>query len=193
MRLFTAVELRPAARAAVAAAARRIRDEAGPAAAAIRWVREEHLHLTLVFLGEVPPDAAGSVVTAMDRPLDLAPFDVAFAGLGVFPPHGAPRVLWLGVGRGADAAGALRDLVADRLRRCGLDVPREPFHPHLTLGRWKRSRPRDRAAAAVAHGTPVTVVTVRDVTLFESRLTSDGPVHLPLARAPLESDASRLH
>jgi 2'-5' RNA ligase len=65
-------------------------------------------------------------------------------------------------------------------------LDRRPFHPHLTLARWRRSR-RDAARRALAAGpdTPIARVTVDHVTQYECRLTPAGPVYTALARATL--------
>ena len=79
------------------------------------------------------------------------PFDIAFGGVGVFPPRGAPRVLWIGVGggaRGADRAAAT--MVARGSPRPGVALEARPFHPHLTLGALAGVARRRIAARALA-------------------------------------------
>src|SRR5205809_4097642 len=97
MRLFVAIDLGDEVRAAIAAEQRRVGEALGGARSTLRWVRPEHIHLTLVFLGEVDEGSSGAIVDAMSEPLDHAAFALVLGGLGVFPPQGAPRVLWLGV------------------------------------------------------------------------------------------------
>ena len=67
----------------------------------LKWIRPEHMHLTLAFLGEIDPLRGAAVVDAMSQPIEAPPFAIAFGGLGVFPPRGAPRVLWLGLVSGS--------------------------------------------------------------------------------------------
>src|SRR2546426_7761098 len=71
--------------------------KAGRRAGGLKWVKPEHSHLTLVFLGDVEDARVASVVEAVGRDLDISPFDIVFQGIGAFPPRGAPRVLWVGV------------------------------------------------------------------------------------------------
>ena len=91
-RLFVAVDLDEPARAMIAAEQRRLAQAIGGSGRAVRWVSPEHMHLTLVFLGEVVEASAARVTDAVGGDLDVRPFLVVFAGLGVFPPRGAPRV-----------------------------------------------------------------------------------------------------
>ncbi len=191
MRLFLAIELPAEARVAVAALARRLAGVLGPGARTLRWVRSEHLHLTLVFLGEVGDESSRLLVEAMRVPFEQDAFMVSLAGLGTFPSRGEPRVLWLGVDVGASNLTRLHDAVARRLRGLDVTAGAAPFHPHLTLGRWRRSRPSDRAAvrAGDPHRTVASFV-IESVALVGSRLTPDGPSHTILTRAALRASTT---
>ena len=122
MRLFTAIGLDDEARAAVAAAQQRIRTYLGVSSRSLRFVQPEHLHLTLVFVGEVDERSAAEIVGVMRQDVALQAFELVFAGFGWFPPRGAPRVLWLGTATGAGQAIDLQASMAARLARA-LGVP----------------------------------------------------------------------
>jgi 2'-5' RNA ligase len=184
MRLFTAIELSDHARAAIAAAQRTAAAEVSESAHSLRLVRAEHLHLTLVFIGEVGADAARPIVDCMSADIPQLPFRIVFGGLGIFPAHGAPRVLWLGVRDGVRQVIDLHTLVRDRLVRAGAEVERDSYEPHLTLGRW-RGRGRAPRSRLPAGNEMVAAVDVAAVTLFESRLSSAGPSYTRLAQARL--------
>ncbi|MBM4343100.1 MAG: RNA 2',3'-cyclic phosphodiesterase [Deltaproteobacteria bacterium] len=103
------------------------------------WTDPEDHHLTLVFLGEVAPDRVRDLGRALDA-VRFAPFDLAMAGLGHFPPRGKPRTLWAGV----QPCDALQRLQAKVARTCaGLGIPLEvrQFLPHVTLARLRDSPP----------------------------------------------------
>lgn len=100
----------------------------------MRWVREENLHVTLSFLGEV--DAARiPEITAATQPLVARrePFTVSVSGAGVFPDWQRLRVVWFGL----HDSGELAQLAADMNEvRTILDIPPDrPFRAHLTIGR----------------------------------------------------------
>jgi 2'-5' RNA ligase len=153
-RLFVAIDLSDAARQAIAAEQERIVaavvnvvncenrvnrvNVANVRSGAVRCVRPDHLHVTLAFIGDVAESRAAAIVEAWAAPLAAAPFEVAFGGVGVFPSRGAPRVLWLGLTSGAEEVGAVQRLVAARLEAIGVAFEHAPFHPHLTLARWRR-------------------------------------------------------
>jgi 2'-5' RNA ligase len=188
MRLFTAIDLPEAARSAIAAERAHLISRAGERAAGLRLVPVDHLHITLVFIGEMAEARGTAIIGAMADPLRMAPFELTLAGLGVFPTRGVPRALWIGVRRGRDDAAALHSLVAVRLRPYGISEPRA-FRPHLTIGRWGTSRVSGRSAIrgldALAVHRAIATMTVEAVTLFESRLSSSGSTYTALVRTPL--------
>lgn len=186
MRLFVAIDLNDAARKAIAVEQRRLAEGLG-SPASLKWVRPEQMHLTLAFLGEIEEARAAALIDAMGEDIDEAqPFLIVIAGLGVFPPQGAPRVLWIGLSTGACEVIELQRRVVDRLSRIGVTLERRAFHPHLTLARWRQARPADRRRVAAAErGLEVARVEVDAVTVYESRLSSAGPTHTAVARAPL--------
>src|SRR5439155_960402 len=65
----------------------------------------------------------------------FAAFEATVAGLGAFPTPTRPRVIWAGVGRGADALVGLAGRVDEALAALGFEREPRPFSPHATLGR----------------------------------------------------------
>ena len=185
MRLFAAIDLDERARLAVAAVQATLsrafdRDS-------IRWVQPDQMHITLVFLGEVPLERVGEASEHLAVPVAQAPFDLRLQGLGAFPPRGAPRALWIGVREGADQLQLLQREIADRLKR-PVDPGAGLFRPHLTLARFRRSRPSDRH---VLRDQPTAErgigLRIDHVTLYDSVLSSGPPRYTALARANLTS------
>lgn len=186
MRLFAAVDLSRDTRDAMAAEQRRVATSLGAAARSLKWVPAERAHLTLVFLGQVQSDVATLLIHTMSQDIDAAPFDIVFSGRGVFPARGAPRVFWIGVGAGIEPLRSLQQEIVRRIAAHGVLLEDREFHPHLTLGRWKASRPSDAARAlSSARAEALARETVARVTLFESRLSSAGPTYVALAHANL--------
>jgi 2'-5' RNA ligase len=182
--LFTAVELSDDARAAIALEQQKLATVLGAVARSLRFVRAGHMHLTLAFIGEIADARTAAIAEAMTADIAQAPFQVDFGGIGTFPRDGAPRVLWLGVVRGAPELIELAAHVARRLAAVGVAVEPRPFRPHLTLARW---RERSRAGRPrLAESTDfVARVDVGAVTLYRSRLFQAGPSYTALARARL--------
>lgn len=128
MRLFLAVGFSTEIRDALCEAIRRLRVccESG------RFTERENLHLTLVFLGEVPPGKVGLVKEAVEL-ARIPAFLLCIGGVGFFHRPGGD-ICWAGVERGA-ALSAAYDELCGKLTEKGFAVEKRPYRPHLTLGR----------------------------------------------------------
>jgi len=186
MRLFVAADLPESVRDALTAEQARIKSALAGSDSSLKWVKPEHAHLTLVFIGNVDDARVRAVIDAIGTDIDLPAFEATFEGAGAFPPRGAPRVLWIGVGAGARELVALQHAIAARVATLGLPIEDRAFHPHLTLARWRESRPADRRRAlAVSPRGVVAAAHIDGATLYQSRLSPSGPTYTALARANL--------
>jgi RNA 2',3'-cyclic 3'-phosphodiesterase len=189
-RLFVALEIGSKAQRQVADEQERLAHTMR--ASTLRWTKRDQLHITLVFVGEVSEERAAPIVEAMRDPLPCPPFRFMLGGLGAFPPRGAPRALWLGVKSGGEQVIRVQALVAQRLEALGIERDRRPFSPHLTLARWRESRPADRPRSTTASPPTIASVDAHGVTLFQSRVTSAGSTYTALVECPLrEANANR--
>lgn len=180
-RVFVGLEL-PAERALPLAAAA----ATALPAQAFRLARAEGLHLTLVFLGDVPRAHLAALARALEEALAPLPAPaLELGGPGAFPDLRAARVLWVGLaelvpGRLAAARAAALDACA----RVGLALDaaeRERFHPHVTVARPRR--PGTAVPPEFLALTPAGRFTPAAATLFESRREPGAQRYLALARA----------
>jgi len=155
----------------------------------VKWVEPEKLHLTLKFLGDVDENETYHICQAMSRAVAaIEPFDIQSLGAGAFPKIERPRTLWIGVGAGSDELIALQAAIDDAMADLGYARDPKRFLPHLTLGRVKKpgrwlsdvSRMIGERAAFDAGMSPV-----REVVLYSSELTSEGPLYSPIGRSEL--------
>lgn len=113
--------------------------ELAPVGPRLRWTAPEKMHLTLAFLGDVEPARLGEVRTAVEVAAGEVPsFPVELNGLGAFPRIEGPRVLFIGLTRGADRLEALARAQREALPADLRPDARKGFHPHLTIARPKR-------------------------------------------------------
>lgn len=190
MRLFLAVDVDPAVRREVGRIAAALREEFDRndrgLARDVKWTDPGLMHITLHFFGEVAADVARALREAIAGPWPASPFSVGVAGLGVFPPSGTARVLWIGVREGARELAALHTLAADRLDALPVALDRRPFSAHLTLGRFRQPTRRDVRPLLSAVGEAVAGSSViSGVTLYSSRLSARGPTYEVEARGAL--------
>ncbi len=174
MRLFVAVPLPPPAREAAAALLRAVRPLEWP----VRWVRDDGLHLTLKFFGEVTSDRVDAIEELVQfATAGMAPMELRLTAAGAFPSARRPRVLRLEVGAGPDL-----ELLQDRLERGGEQIgfPPEgrPFRPHVTLGRVQEGQRLPSGAMRQIEAWPTDTGFLADqIVLYESRQTRNGPAY----------------
>ena len=182
MRLFLAIDLPDSLRRELGELQRRLRSQAP----GWRWVRPEGIHLTVRFLGEVAPDLDARHREAWRRAADeCAAVRFGVGGLGLFPPRGSPRVLWVGIEALEPADGLTRigKAVEAAARAEGFTPERRPFRPHLTLARAER-RARPRPPASDDTGL-LGEVEARELVLFRSHLERGGARYTRLDAFPL--------
>jgi 2'-5' RNA ligase len=175
-RLFLALPLPAAARAVLARLAEPLNG--------VAWVPPGQLHLTLRFLGDIDA-ATRTTIEERLASVRVAPFLLPLAGVGAFPPQGAPRTVWAGTGAGHPRLFQLRQRLDDALLAAGLALDVRTFIPHVTLARC-----RPDAAGVTAwlrrhrdlEGPPVRVDCFD---LCASELRPAGAVHTVKRRFPL--------
>ena len=109
----------------------------------VRWVAVSNLHFTLKFLGDIEEDKLADIGDALAE--RLRPFPrctINAKGLGVFPDPKRPRILWVGLA-GSEPI-ALASLVEGTLEPLGFMPDTRSLKPHLTIGRWRQSDPRQK-------------------------------------------------
>jgi 2'-5' RNA ligase len=155
------------------------------------WVKPAALHVTIKFIGEVGLEEVERLQELLAPPIAVAPFELAWRGIGTFPSAKHPRALWLGITNGAAPLAAVEAEVSRRLAGVNaVELNERAFLPHLTLGRVKMAGagidwPRILKAVEVRDVTSV----VDRVTLYRSQLSQQGPHYTGLVSAPLTSVA----
>jgi len=148
-------------------------------------VPAENLHLTLLFLGELPEPRLEDIDLAF-RKVRAGHFGLTLGGLGVVGGS-RPRMVWAGTVE-AEGLRHLQAKVETAARGAGHDAPARRFVPHVTLARLPdRPERRDRLERAVAAGAGYRAprFEVEDFCLFRSHLGAEAAVYEELARYPL--------
>lgn len=183
VRSFVAILLSEEVREAIAAEIARLR----PLGPRVSWIAPPNLHLTLKFLGELPPDALEQVKEGLAEAVTgVTPFSLRFGGLGAFPGVARPRVLWVGVDDGGQAAQALQARVEAALSRRGFAREERPYSPHLTIGRVRDPRGLAELQQALARDARMEFgrFQVGGLSLMRSDLSPAGSRYTELAAFP---------
>jgi RNA 2',3'-cyclic 3'-phosphodiesterase len=139
-----------------------------------RATREDVVHLTLAFLGDVE---TAKVRLLLVPPADLAcgSFDLQLDQWGCWPRS---QIGWVAPLVIPEAFSALVSRLNAWLQDAGFPIETRPFRPHVTLIRKARCAPLAKTMAPISW--PVT-----EFVLTESRLGNDGPQYRTLGRWPL--------
>jgi len=184
-RVFWAAELPASIRAQLVATQQALR--AACEDAPVRWVREEQLHLTLKFVGEV--EDPGAIVAAVQEAVSgTGALQLEVAGLGT----SAKKTLWAGIG-GPDAQRLvqLAATVDESLEPLGVAREQRAFAPQLTLGRARGGRRPGRGVSALepalaSHELAPLPFQLEELVLFSTSQPQGGPaVYTPLERVSL--------
>jgi 2'-5' RNA ligase len=185
LRTFLAVEVGPN----VAGSAQKLVNRLKATTAKVSWIRPQQMHLTLAFLGDLRDREIPGLLQAVNAAVrPLAAFDILCRGLGVFPSLDNPRTIWLGVTMGAEEMRALHNALEKGLASLGIRGEGRRYRPHLTLGRV-RSLPNGPADLAQLVNEfaeyEAGIMSVCDVTVFQSTRDEGMPVYEPLGQAEL--------
>lgn len=188
MRAFVAVELPAAVRLLLQEQVFLLRKAGGRAS----WVRSEHMHLTLRFLGEITEEQKAAFSQSLfELCAGMSPMQLAVEGIGAFPNLRRPAVVWAGIRQISGDLAGFQQQVEHAARGVGLEPDNKPFHPHVTLARIRElaastglvQAVKDRAdGPSPAFGDEFKAAAVA---LFRSDLKPGGPVHTRLEEFPL--------
>jgi 2'-5' RNA ligase len=181
-RVFVAIELPTNLRIRIIDHIDRLRSEIPEVRAS--WSREDNLHLTLKFLGDILVTNIDQLAAAASLAASkVDPFEIVIEGCGVFPLRGQPRVLWIGID---DPSGKLCELnraLENECANAGFAREARVFHPHLTIARIRQPQGSRQLAAAhkeIGFAREVTVVSA--LAVIRSELRSEGSKHTIISR-----------
>lgn len=153
----------------------------------VKWVDPKAMHLTLKFLGEITDGKCSDVKSLLDAVAKGSkPFEMTMNGLGAFPKIERPRVIWAGLSKGGPEVAELARRIEDSLSETGFPGSDKPFSPHLTIGRVRSPLNTDKlrdkmlSASSIIQSADVISHKVTSIVLFQSTLTSHGPIHTKL-------------
>lgn len=185
MRLFVAIDIHPHVRVRLRQIQNRFEQELNLSAKDAKWIRPEQIHLTLKFLGQVDDASLTQVCDIVTRTASQSEgFDFEVKGLGVF---GRPaRIVWAGT-TDCPPLKALQAKLDENFSAQGWPRENRPFAGHLTVCRVKHVSAGRKLAEAVGayKNESFGLVQAGEVVLYESQLTSAGPVYSAVCRAAL--------
>lgn len=169
---------------AVETVARRARD----AGADVRWVSPANYHVTLKFLGWTRSEAVDAIRDALvEACRGTKAFTLKTSRLGAFPSLEKANVVWAGAGSANESSelAELAQKIEAAMEALGFAKEKRSFHPHVTLGRLRETRPLKEAVLPVSEQM-FGDTRIDSITLFESETKSSGSVYREVARISFE-------
>jgi 2'-5' RNA ligase len=186
-RLFCAVELPRDVRARVATHVAHLRASID-GTLKVSWEREEKMHVTLKFFGDVAPEGVTPLSDALARTASrFEPFTLRLAGCGVFASLSRPNILWLGIADDSGRIATLQSDLEDECARAGFARDARRFHPHVTIARLRFVNGEARRLARLHLETEFEPISFRasELVLMRSELGAGGSRYTVLSRHEL--------
>jgi RNA 2',3'-cyclic 3'-phosphodiesterase len=143
----------------------------------VKYVNQGNLHICLRFLGDIDKNQLGAVKRALERGLEgFNPIDLTVGNIGAFPNADHIRVIWVGIGKGLDS---LVEKINKELKEEGFDLPENKFRAHITLGRVKTAKNKEKLKELIksGRGEGRVKVNVKEIQVLSSTLTKAGPFY----------------
>jgi 2'-5' RNA ligase len=172
MRLFLAIEVPDNVRAHLVT----VRDELKRIVARGSFPRDENLHITLKFLGDVEATAVSKLSESMRLVRAGGAINLFAHELQCFPERGAVGIVATGFSGDMNGIDALHRAIEQRCQHLGFERETRRYRPHVTL---VRARPAlapafRKTAGSLASQFPGPAFRLTHFALVESNLRADG-------------------
>jgi RNA 2',3'-cyclic 3'-phosphodiesterase len=156
----------------------------------VRWIRPDHFHLTLRFLGNVAIERIAALSDKLRLTCrDFTPMKVRAKRIGFFPERGFPRVIWVSVSEQNQELIRLHKAIQTSTIEFTSEPAENEFAGHITLGRAKKIRRREAETltglATRMRERAFGEWTVSSIDLLRSELLPDGAHHTAVTAIPL--------
>lgn len=156
--------------------------------ASVKWVEPENAHVTLKFLGNVDEERLPDIYNACElAAAGFKPVNLEVRAVGCFPNLSRPRIVWLGIQKGADEIKWLQKKIESELERIGFPKEDREFKTHLTIGRVKGKQGISRLCRLIEQEENVFIGSMRaeKISVMKSHTLPKGPVYTELKAIPL--------
>ncbi|MCS7121017.1 MAG: RNA 2',3'-cyclic phosphodiesterase [Archaeoglobaceae archaeon] len=143
----------------------------------VKVVEKENLHVTLLFLGEVPEFKVEQIKKELSQ-IDFKSFEMKIKGLGAFPSKNNPRVVWAGIV--GDEIRSLAEEVYAKMKKIGFKRDKD-FEAHVTVARMKRRNDEVKKLIEKYEMEDFGSMKVENFKLKQSILKREGPIYIDLA------------
>lgn len=154
----------------------------------LRVVKPAGIHITLHFFGELSDPAVRELGALWDDPdMSGTVIRASLGPVGQFPARGSPRVIWVGVDKGASELASYAERFQSLIGRLGYAPDPRGFTPHITIAR----NPGERMDPGWARelGPLAVDFPFSECVLFQSILSPRGADYVRLRQAVFSGEA----
>ena len=142
-----------------------------------RWIDPAQMHLTLAFFGDVAHDIDLALRERLNA-IEFGAFFLPITGVGTFSAKGAPKIIWIGVGKAHPHLFQIHKRVQEAALAAGLEPELRPWHPHITIARCREVSAQSlRNFLKTNADFDAGMIHVEAFHLYSSKLTPAGPIH----------------
>jgi 2'-5' RNA ligase len=155
----------------------------------IRWVAENNLHLTIMFLGDTEEQKILGIQAKLKEMTENLPvFSVTIKNVGVFKNFRDPRIIWFGIEENKELL-QLKKIVENQIAPFGFLPEARKFLPHMTIGRIKYLQNKKILQQIIEDFQDQVLhqFMVQEVVFYESILGKEGPEYVPLGKFNLKN------
>ena len=143
----------------------------------VRWIDAAQMHLTLAFFGDVA-EIIDSALREKLNTIEFGAFFLPITGVGTFSAKGAPKIIWIGVGKAHPHLFQIHKRVHEAALAAGLEPELRPWHPHITIARCRDVAPQSLRRFLQSNAElDAGMIRVEAFHLYSSKLTTAGPIH----------------
>jgi 2'-5' RNA ligase len=168
-RLFVAIDLPDSTR--------QLLEDIDPQIRGVRWTEPDQMHLTLGFFGDVPEEVELKLREKLST-IEFGSFFLSVNGVGMFSSRGAPKIIWIGVGKAHPHLFQIHKRVQEAALAAGIEPELRPWHPHITIARCRGVAAQTLRKFLQFHAEfDAGMIRVDVFHLYSSKLTPAGPIH----------------
>ena len=168
-RLFVAIDLPNSTRQLLAGLDPHIRG--------VRWTEPDQMHLTLGFFKDVTEDVELKLREKLSA-VEFGAFFLPVNSVGMFSSRGAPKVIWIGVGKAHPHLFQIHKRVQEAALAARIEPELRPWHPHITIARCRDVSVQTlRKFLQTNAQFDAGMIRVDAFHLNSSKLTPAGPIH----------------
>ena len=168
-RLFVAIDLPDSTRRLLAGL--------DPHIPGVRWTQIDQMHVTLGFFGGVSEDVELKLREKLSS-IEFGAFFLPVNGVGVFSARGAPKIIWIGVGKAHPHLFQIHKRVQESALAAGIEPELRPWHPHITIARCRDVSAQTLRKFLQSNAEfDAGMIRVEVFHLYSSNLTPAGPIH----------------